>query len=124
MTDENLAPARPVPGALFQYLLFVEDDPVLSTGEIADELPIGKRAALKRLRSLREEGYVQGKKVGSKVWVWWPPEDLKFEAVRIAVHKLEYESKDYEDVPSHSMSRYGAEWVRKKAINKRRDPNA
>jgi len=124
MTDDTLAPARPVPGALFQYLLFVGDDPVLSTDEIADELPIGKRAALKRLHNLREDGYVQGKKVGSKVWVWWPPEGLEFEAVRIAIHKPEYESEDHDDVPSHSMGRYGAEWARKKAINKRRDPNA
>lgn len=122
MTEDDSAPLRPVPGAFFQYLLFVEDDPVLSTGEIADELPIGKRATLKRLRSLKEDGYVEGKKVGSKVWVWWPPEDVNPELVDIAIQDAEYEST-YDDVPSHSMSRYGADWIRKKAINKGRATN-
>lgn len=47
-------------------------DPVLSTKEVADELPIKGNAAQKRLKQLREENRIEGKKAGQG-WVWWVP---------------------------------------------------
>jgi hypothetical protein len=48
------------------------DEPVLTTSEIANKLPIGQRATLNRLQKLESEGNMQKKKVGAKGAVWWP----------------------------------------------------
>jgi len=55
-------------------LLRDTDDPVLSTAEVTDELPIKRSATYKRLSSLREEGRVVGKQIGGRNSVWWIPE--------------------------------------------------
>lgn len=47
------------------------DDPVLSTAEIADQLPIKRRSTLDRLRGLEEQGLVQSKQIGGRNTVWW-----------------------------------------------------
>lgn len=44
---------------------------VLTTAEIAEELPIGHRATLKRLSRLADKGIVHSKKAGPKARVWW-----------------------------------------------------
>ena len=49
-------------------------DPVLSTAEVTDELPIKRSATYKRLSSLREEERVVGKQIGGRNSVWWIPE--------------------------------------------------
>jgi len=46
-------------------------DPVLSTAEIADRLPIKRRGTLNRLRELEEEGAVVSKQIGGRNTVWW-----------------------------------------------------
>lgn len=43
-------------------------DPVLSTKELSEKLPIKQNAAQKRLKNLYEE--VEGKKAG-RSWIWW-----------------------------------------------------
>lgn len=47
------------------------DDPVLSTGEIAAELPIGRSATYKRLSKLHDQGKLRAKKIGGKNTVYW-----------------------------------------------------
>lgn len=46
--------------------------PVLTTSEVADRLPIGRRAVLRRLKRLHEDGRVERKPVGGRAQVWWP----------------------------------------------------
>lgn len=47
-------------------------DPVLSTAEVADLLPIKRRGTLNRLRRLEEEeGAVVSKQIGGRNTVWW-----------------------------------------------------
>lgn len=53
------------------------DDPVLSTGEITEELPIGQRATYNRLQSLSDAGQVVKKKIGARGVIWWPS-DLEY----------------------------------------------
>jgi hypothetical protein len=50
------------------------DDPVLSTAEVTEALPIKRSATYKRLASLREDGQLAGKQIGGKNTVWWIPE--------------------------------------------------
>lgn len=64
VTDEELL-------AVFQRT----DDPVLSTAEIADELPIKRRATLTRLRRLADNGVLSRKQTGGRNTVWWPTTD-------------------------------------------------
>jgi predicted ArsR family transcriptional regulator len=64
VTDEELL-------AVFQRT----DDPVLSTAEIADELPIKRRATLTRLRRLADNGVLNRKQTGGRNTVWWPTTD-------------------------------------------------
>lgn len=45
---------------------------VLSTSEIAADLPMSRRGALKRLEDLREEGRIVKKQVGGRNVVWYP----------------------------------------------------
>lgn len=47
------------------------DDPVLSTDEVTERIPIGRSATYKRLSSLRDDGRLKGKKVGKKNTVYW-----------------------------------------------------
>ena len=48
-------------------------DPVLTTNEVADKLPIKASAAQKRLKKLYKQGQIHGKKAGNS-WVWWEEE--------------------------------------------------
>lgn len=47
------------------------DDPVLSTAEVATELPIKRRATLTRLHTLADAGRLSYKKMGGRNLVWW-----------------------------------------------------
>ncbi|TKX68844.1 winged-helix domain-containing protein [Halorubrum sp. SP9] len=49
------------------------EDPVLMSDEVAESLPIGRRAVYNRLRSLEEQGFLQSKKTGARSTVWWYP---------------------------------------------------
>jgi len=53
------------------------DDPVLSTGEITEELSIGQRATYNRLQSLSDANQVEKKKIGARGVIWWPS-DLEY----------------------------------------------
>ena len=50
-------------------------DPVLSTSEVADELPIKRRGTLDRLRSLKDDGDLDSKQIGGRNTVWWLRDD-------------------------------------------------
>ncbi|MDS0475709.1 winged helix-turn-helix domain-containing protein [Natrinema sp. 1APR25-10V2] len=52
-------------------VLRTTNDPVLSTAEIADQLPIKRRATLDRLRALEDTGLVESKRIGGRNTVWW-----------------------------------------------------
>jgi DNA-binding Lrp family transcriptional regulator len=45
-------------------------DPVLSTNEVVDQLPIKSNATQIRLKELRSEGRIKGKQAG-RSWIWW-----------------------------------------------------
>lgn len=51
------------------------DDPVLSTVDVADELPIKRRATLTHLQRLADSGSLKRKKAGSRNTVWWLADD-------------------------------------------------
>jgi len=46
-------------------------DPVLSTAEVADSVPIKRRGVLSRLRSLEADGDLDSKQIGGRNTVWW-----------------------------------------------------
>lgn len=46
--------------------------PVATAAELADVLPIGRRAVRERLIDLKERGEVARKTVGARSVVWWP----------------------------------------------------
>jgi DNA-binding IclR family transcriptional regulator len=46
-------------------------DPVLSTAEVAEQVTLARRSVYDRLKSLRDEGRLEGKKVGGRTTVWW-----------------------------------------------------
>jgi hypothetical protein len=46
-------------------------DPVLSTAEVAEALPIKRRGTLNRLRALEAEGTLDSKQIGGRNTVWW-----------------------------------------------------
>ncbi|PSP83545.1 hypothetical protein BRC96_06895 [Halobacteriales archaeon QS_6_64_34] len=48
------------------------NDPVLSTDEVADQLPLERRSVYDRLVSLREDGALTSKQVGGRN-IWWIP---------------------------------------------------
>lgn len=47
------------------------DDPVATTSEIADQLPISRRRVHDRLKALLDDDRVRAKDVGSRSRVWW-----------------------------------------------------
>lgn len=64
VTDEEIL-------AVFQRT----DDPVLSTADVADELPIKRRATLTRLQDLVENDILDRKQTGGRNTVWWLADD-------------------------------------------------
>lgn len=59
-----------VPDEDILRVLASTDDPALSSSEVASGLPIGQKGAYRRLKELREMGYVDSKKFG-KTLAWW-----------------------------------------------------
>ena len=51
------------------------DDPVLSTAEVTDQLPVKRSATYKRLSALRDDGHLTGKDIGGRNTVWWIPDN-------------------------------------------------
>jgi DNA-binding IclR family transcriptional regulator len=49
------------------------DDPVLSTAEVTEQLPVKRSATYKRLSALREDGQLTGKDIGGRNTIWWIP---------------------------------------------------
>jgi biotin operon repressor len=56
-------------------VLRASDDPVLSTAEVTEQLPIKRSATYKRLNALREDGRLIGKEIGGRNTVWWVSDD-------------------------------------------------
>ena len=50
------------------------DDPVLSTADVAERLPIKRRATLNRLEALEDRGRLDSKVIGGRNRVWWVTE--------------------------------------------------
>jgi len=48
-------------------------DPVLSTAEVAEQVPIKRRGVLRRLRNLEEDDQLESKQIGGRNTVWWLP---------------------------------------------------
>lgn len=46
-------------------------DPVLSTAEVAEQVPIKRRGTLNRLQGLEEDGVLESKQIGGRNTVWW-----------------------------------------------------
>jgi len=64
VSDENLLDA------------FRESEkPVLTATMVAEEVSIGRKAVLERLRELENEGVVERMEVGARAVVWWPADD-------------------------------------------------
>ena len=47
------------------------DEPFLTAGEVAEQLPISPQAVNHRLNEMREEGLVGKKQVGASAVGWW-----------------------------------------------------
>lgn len=71
--SEDRAPGRPpsVPDDAILSVFEATEEPVLSTAEVSDELPIGRRATLERLKGLADAGRLEHKTVGPRGQVWW-----------------------------------------------------
>jgi predicted ArsR family transcriptional regulator len=50
-------------------------DPVLSSPEVAERLPISNQAVNKRLKKLQRNGILKSKKVGSAARIYWLSDD-------------------------------------------------
>lgn len=76
MSDESIETGSPKQSSRSQILsiLSESEDPVLSTKEIADRLPITDRGTRHNLRRLAEEGTIGSKKYTTQgdFLVWWP----------------------------------------------------
>jgi predicted ArsR family transcriptional regulator len=51
------------------------DDPVLSTSEVAEPLPIERRGVFNRLQHLEEKDTLKSKEIGSRNRIWWIHEE-------------------------------------------------
>ena len=55
------------------------DDPVLSTAEVTEQVPLKRRATYNHLRSLADEGRLESKQIGGRNTVWWLAESEKLQ---------------------------------------------
>lgn len=49
------------------------DEPVATTAEIEDRIPLSRRGLLRRLQELDDKGELASKQVGARGRVWWIP---------------------------------------------------
>ena len=76
MSDDSTAGRKPrVTDDEILDVLRASDDPVLSTAEVTEQLPIKRSATYKRLNALREDGRLIGKEIGGRNTVWWVSDD-------------------------------------------------
>ncbi|MFC6965045.1 MarR family transcriptional regulator [Halocatena marina] len=54
--------------------------PVVTATEIADEIDMTRQAITRRLKRMREEGFVERKEVGARAVVWWLTERTDMES--------------------------------------------
>lgn len=72
--DEESTPGRKrrVSDSDILEIFQATNDPVLTVGDVAEQLPIGKRGLHDRLRNLEDEGLLASKLAGQTT-VWWSP---------------------------------------------------
>jgi hypothetical protein len=64
------------------------DEPVLTTSDLADALPVGRDAVYRRLTDMHDDDIVGRKKAGANAVVWW---------AKVAPRLSEETEKDVED---------------------------
>ncbi|MFC7323090.1 hypothetical protein ACFQMF_00700 [Halorubrum rutilum] len=77
--DTKPGPTSRVSGDEIIKLFRDTDDPVLSTAEVAEQVPLKRRATYNRLRSLADEGRLESKQIGGRNMVWWLAESEKLQ---------------------------------------------
>lgn len=73
MSDQSNGPGRN-PRVTNDEILDVfrsTTDPVLSTAEVAEQLPIRRRGTLNRLQKLEADGVLDSKQIGGRNRIWW-----------------------------------------------------
>lgn len=60
-----------VPDVDYLRLFALSPDPILTAGELAEELPVSNQAVNSRLDRLEREGWIRSKKVGASAKVYW-----------------------------------------------------
>lgn len=76
MSDDSTPGRKPrVTDEEILQLFRETNDPVLSTAEVTEELPIKRSATYKRLASLQDDGKLTGKELGGRNNIWWIPDN-------------------------------------------------
>jgi len=91
------------------------DDPVLSTAEIAEPVPIQRRSVLNRLRKLEDLGLLDSKTIGGRNTVWWLTGEVSVKARDWTEHgkiqhkKIEFDPMraDIDEVVSEVYDMFG-----------------
>jgi DNA-binding Lrp family transcriptional regulator len=71
MSGEKPGPKSRVSDEEILALFEATPDPVLSTAEVAEEVPLQRRSVYNRLKTLEEDGRLQSKKIGGRNTIWW-----------------------------------------------------
>lgn len=71
--DEKPGPNPTVSDEELLAIFRETDDPVLSTAEVAEMVPLQRRSVYARLAPLRDEGRLASKQIGGRNTVWWLP---------------------------------------------------
>lgn len=77
MSDEDSSVGRPRRVSDRELMRTIADileetsDPVATTAEIEDQIPLSRRGLLTRLQDLEDEGALESKEVGARGRVWW-----------------------------------------------------
>ena len=74
MSEKKPGPKPRVSDQEILELFEATDDPVLSTAEVAEQLPAQRRSVYDRLVKIREGGRLASKQIGGRNTVWWRPE--------------------------------------------------
>lgn len=81
MSNEDSSAGRPRRVSDRELIRTVADilektsDPVATTAEIEERIPLSRRGLLTRLRDLEDEGVLGSKQVGARGRVWWVPDE-------------------------------------------------
>lgn len=92
-----MAKERHVSNEELREIIESAEEHVLSTKEVAEQVRIGQKMTRIQLKELQKEGEIQGRRIGSGIFIWWSNTSTDRTPSQSTLEKTPSESEESED---------------------------